>query len=254
VTEPRLSALVYGPSGYGKSWLGSTVPAPRLIVDLEGRARYTPNGRGATEWDGVTDPMKLERSPTRTAIVTATDVGVLDTVYKWLNSGQHPFASVDVDSLMFAQMRKKNDIRPGAGHLTEANWGELLRAMEGLVQGFHDLTMKPHTKVRCVVFIAGSTLDGGFHVPMMQGQIASKIPFLVDLAGYLDNQRAESGELVRSLVVEPFPAQGIRDVKDGTHLIKARYGSAIRLRNENSEEGADFQTMFDALRTTATAA
>lgn len=246
--NPRLSSLVYGPSGYGKSWLGSTVPPPRLILDLEGRARYTPNGRNATEWDGISEPMKLERSPSRTYIVTVTEVQVINTVYQWLNSGQHPFMSVDVDSLMFAQMRTKNDIRSGVEHLRELDWGKLLRAMEGLVQSFHDLTLKPHTNVRCVVFLAGSTTKDGFHIPMMQGQIANKLPFLVDLAGYIDNQRGDDGELIRSLIVEPYPEQGIRDVKDGTHSIKAALGGNIALRSLGADTGADFQTMYDVLK------
>lgn len=248
MSEPHLSALVYGPSGYGKSWLGSTVPAPRLIIDLEGRAGYTENGRGATYWDGISDPMLLEKSPTRTYIVTVTDVALLDSINQWLWAGiapdgtrRHPFKSVDVDSLMFAQMRTAYKIRPGVNDfLREQDWGVLLRRMERLVQDLHDMTLVERSGINCVVFLAGSTTKNGFNEPMMQGQIGAKLPYLVDLAGYLDNSRDQAGNLVRSLVVEPFPEHGIRAVKDGTHLIRSTFGGVI--------PSPDFTAMYEALR------
>jgi hypothetical protein len=237
---PHLSALIYGPSGGGKSWAGSTTPPPRLIIDLEGRAGYTPNGEQATSWDGVSDPMQLAPSPSRTYIVTLTDMALLDgAIYNRLRSGAHPFKSVTVDSLMFAQMRTKNAIRPGTDHLREQDWGTLDRSMQKIVQDFHDLTLLPATKVRCVVFIAGTFVKDGFQVPLMQGGIAGKLPYMLDLAGYLENARAGDGSLVRQLIIEPYPAQGIRDVKDGTHRIKSTLGGVIADPN--------FELMFNAL-------
>lgn len=237
--EPRLSALVYGPSGAGKSWLGATVPEPRLIIDLEGRAPFTPNGRGATHWDGISPPLELARSATRTAIVTITTAAQLDAVYQWLRSGEHPFVGVTIDSLMFAQMRGRVEINSGPAFTTQ-DWGVLLWKMERLVQGYHDLTLLPKTKVRCVVFIAGAKTDNGFQVPMMQGQIGAKLPYLVDVAAYLDTARDSDGELFRQLFVEPYPANGIRDVKDGTDIIRSTFGGVIRDPN--------FTAMFEALR------
>lgn len=239
--EPRLTALVYGQSGFGKSWVGATVPPPRLILDLEGRAGYTPNGEEAVYWDGVSDPMQLDRSPTRTYIVTVTDVGLLDSVNGWLRSGQHPFLSVTVDSLMFAQMKTSYKIRPGVSDfLREADWGVLLRTMERLVIDLHDMTMIDRTKLKCVVFIAGSTSKNGFFEPMMQGQIGAKLPYLVDLSGYLDNVRNGEGQLVRQLIIEPYPDFGIRAVKDGTHKIRTTFGGVIPDPN--------FEAFYEALR------
>lgn len=237
--KPRLSALVYGPSGYGKSWLGSTVPPPRLILDLEGRAQYTPNGEGAVPWDGISPPLELPESPTDTYVVTVTQTKQIDQVFQWLVADQHPFFSIDVDSLMFAQMRTKNELRPGLATMSTPDWGTLLRAMEQLVQSLHDLTVSPASKLQCVVFLAGSTVRDGFHVPMMQGQISSRLPYLVDLAGFLSNRRGEDGSLIRSLVLEPYPEYGIRDVKDGTHRISSTLGGVITDPN--------FESMFRAL-------
>ena len=243
---PRLTALVYGASGAGKSWLGATTPVPRLIIDLEGRARYTPDGEQATQWNGI-DPLlnadgtsAIPRSPTRTVIVTVTEVKTLDSVYQWLRSGKHPFVSVTLDSLMFAQMRTRSDISSGSADFRTQDWGTLLWKIERLVTQFHDLTLLPVTKVRSVVFLAGSTMKDGFLVPMMQGQIGSKLPYLVDMAGYLQATRTEAGELVRQLIVEPYPAHGIRDVKDGTHKVSATFGGIIQDPN--------FTRMYEALR------
>jgi hypothetical protein len=240
--NPRLSALVYAPSGYGKSWLGSTVPPPRLIIDLEGRARYTPNGSKAVSWDGSSDPMSLPKSETRTYVLTVTDMAVLDPALQWLQSGKHPWKSVDVDSLMFAQMRTAQQIRPNASDsLQTQDWGVLLRKMERFVQGLHDMTLQAEEiqPLRCVVFLAGSTDKDGVQRPLMQGQIAGKLPYLVDLAGYLDNSRNDDGELVRQLIVEPWPMRGIQAVKDGTHTIKSKFGGVI--------EDPDFGSMYEAI-------
>ena len=45
-----LTMLIHGDAGTGKSWLGNTVPAPRLILDAEGRSIYLPGGPKVT-WD-----------------------------------------------------------------------------------------------------------------------------------------------------------------------------------------------------------
>ena len=42
--KTTLSILIHGESGVGKSWLADSVPGPRLVLDAEGRARYTPSG------------------------------------------------------------------------------------------------------------------------------------------------------------------------------------------------------------------
>lgn len=247
--EPSLSALVYGPSGYGKSWVGATTPPARLIIDLEGRADYTPNGRQATHWDGISNPMELEKSPTRTYIVTVTDVSLLDSINSWLWQGiqldgtrRHPWHSVTVDSLMFAQMRTANALRPGTNDfLREQDWGTLLRKMERLVLDLHDMTRVERSGLKVVVFLAGSALKNGSQEPMMQGQIGAKLPYLVDMAGYLDNARnKDTQELVRQLVIEPYPDYGIRAVKDGTHIIRETFGGVIA--------DPSFERMYEALR------
>jgi hypothetical protein len=221
-----LTMLIIGPSGHGKSWVGATTPTPRLIIDLEGRAKYTPAGREATFWDGLSDPMQLQPSPTHTYIVTVTSMQVLATVRQWLRSGKHPFVSVTMDSLMEAQMRTSDDIRPGAAALQTQDWGTLLRQMEAFVREVRDLTLEPATGVKVAVFIAGVKNDNGFMRPLMQGQISSKLPYFMDVCGYLEKVRTEDGEIVRRLWIDQRPQNDL-EVKDGTDALLQKYGPCI---------------------------
>lgn len=239
--EPTLSALIIGPSGHGKSWLGSTVPPPRLIVDLEGRARYTPNGRGATYWDGLSDPMTLERSPTRTYIVPIAGTQatrVLDSVRSWLRSGKHPFKSLDMDSLMEFQMRTSDEIRPGVGSLQTQEWGTLLRTVQHFVREVRDFTMIPETGIKVAVFIAGVKDEGGYKRPLMQGQINTQLPYFMDLVGYLEKTRDAEGTVHRRLWIDQRPQNDL-EVKDGTDVILSAFGPCI--------EDPSFEKFYEVL-------
>lgn len=233
-----LNALIIGPSGHGKSWLASTTPPPRLIVDLEGRAKYTPNGRQATDWDGVSDPMQLAKSPTRTYILRAQTLAQLDTARQWLRSGKHPFKSVSVDSLMEAQIRLAEQIRPGLQSLRLQDFGDLLRQMQVFVREVRDMTDEPATGVRCAVFIAGAKRDDdGFIRPLMQGQIARNIPYWMDVVGYLEKVRLENGTIIRRLWLDQRP-EGDLETKDGTDFITAKFGPCVLNPNLEALYGA----------------
>lgn len=240
MADRTLSALIIGPSGTGKSWLGSTTPPPRLIIDLEGRAKYTPAGRGATEWDGTSDPMKLPKSKTRTYILRTTDLADVAMARQWLRSGKHPFVSVTLDSLMEAQMRAQSDIRPGVQALRPQDWGMLLRSMEDVVRDIRDLTMDPNSGVKCVVAIAGATLDqaAGFIRPLMSGQITKRVPYWMDLVGYYEKVRLEDGTVQRQLWIDQRPENDL-EVKDGTHDIISAFGGCIVTPT--------FEAMYNAL-------
>jgi len=238
LSDPTLNALVIGPSGAGKSWLASTTPPPRLIIDLEGRARYSPNGRQATPWDGVSDPMQLAKSPTRTYVLRAQTLPQLDTARQWLRSGKHPFRSVSVDSLMEAQIRVAEQIRPGLQSLRIQDFGDLNRHMQVFVREIKDMTEEPATGVRCAVFIAGAKQDEDGHIrPLMQGQIARNTPYWMDVVGYLEKVRLDNGAVVRRLWLDQRPENDL-EVKDGTHFITERFGPCILDPNIETLYGA----------------
>jgi hypothetical protein len=247
--EPTLSSLIIGPSGHGKSWLASTAPAPRLILDLEGRARYTPNGKGAAWWDGRTDPNDgasySRKSTTGTVIVDLTEsTAAVDTILQWVRSGRHPFRSVVVDSLMEAQYQA------GVGKSRKGYdyWDDLLLKMESLVRGLTDMlkTAGPRQPLRVVTFIAGVIEKNGYQKPLMQGQITTKVPYWMDLVGFLEKVRLENGKTQRRLWLDQRPENDL-EVKDGTNDIISALGPCILLGEQGGEP--NLATLYDALVT-----
>ena len=242
--EPTMSALILGPSGHGKSWFASTAPAPRLILDIEGRGRYTPNGRGAVEWDGRADPETLRgKSTTGTALVDLSeDTAPMEVVMQWLRTGKHPFRSVVVDSLMEAQYQ--------AGQGTSKRgfdyWDLLLVAMNDLVRGLTDILKHPgpNQSLRVAAFIAGVIEKNGYQKPLMQGQITTRVPYLMGLVGFLEKVWLENGKTQRRLWLDQRPQNDL-EVKDGyDHIIEAM-GPCIVLGDRGGEP--NLATMYDAL-------
>lgn len=217
-----LSAIVHGESGAGKSWLGATTPTPRLLLDVEGRTKYAPLGNRVV-WDPhnpVPDTEGID-----TVVVKVLDFNVMALVYQWLQSGQHPFASVVIDSLTELQKRAIDNIA-GADAMQTQNWGELLRKMEILVRQFRDLADHPTKPLWAVVFITGTHEKGGKVRPLLQGQIGSTAPYYCDLVGYLGTcpSPEDPAQTVRCFHIQPT---GALVVKDGTDILTQTYGSVI---------------------------
>lgn len=225
--ETTLTALLHGESGVGKSWLADTVPGPRLILDLEGRAKYTPSGPKIL-WDVRTQAPPVHDGTWDTCVVMVPDFDTLTQVFTWLRSGQHPFVSVVVDSLMEAQKRCI-DARFGAIALDQQGWGTLLRELEKIVRDYRDLTLVPSTHVRVVVFVTGSVQDGKNWRPLLQGALKDTVPYYIDLVGYYFLNPMVTAEgatvgFVRSLLVEKRPGF---IAKDGTGKIVVAYPDGV---------------------------
>jgi hypothetical protein len=213
----------------GKSWLGDTVPAPRLVIDLEGRAKYTPS-RPKVAWDPRVAPPVYDGT-WQTCVVSVHEFEQLSLIYQWLRSGQHPFVSVTLDSLMEAQKRCMDVVVPGVTQPDQQNWGELLRRLEKLVRAYRDLTLIPSNPVRVVVLIVGSRhTDEGWQ-PMLQGQLRDSIPYYMDVVGYYFKQPQADGSFVRSLLIDQQP--GFL-AKDNTDRLVSHYGAVVP--NPNIEQ------------------
>jgi len=208
-----LTGLIHGESGVGKSWLADTAPAPRLILDLEGRAQYTPSGPKIA-WVPPADPPVYDGS-WQTCVATIADFDTLQWIYTWLRSGRHPFKSVVMDSLMEAQKRCIDAVA-GVNMLDQQDWGTLLRRLESLVRSYRDLTLLPDN-AECVLFIVGTKDSDGTKRPLLQGQLATTVPYYLDVVGYyyVAPVAGTDGQPVyqRSLLVHPQPGFV---AKDGT--------------------------------------
>jgi len=195
--------IVYGRSKQGKSWLGDTTPAPRLVLDAEMGSRFTPSRK--IVWDPITQAPPEVDGTWDTAIVYVHKYMAVTKAFEWLNSGKHPFSSVVLDSISEIQQRCVDDIA-GSNQMMTQNWGELLRKVSELVRRFRDLTTNPAKPMDAVVFIAMARDVDGHTRPYVQGSLATVLPYYCDVCAYLQVVPTEDGiSSVRRLFIGPTP-------------------------------------------------
>lgn len=222
--DATLTALIHGPSGVGKSWLGDTAPKPLLILDAEGRARYGVHSGRKVYWDPEKSGPPRADGSWDTCIVYVADYRTVDVVWQWLRSGQHDFISVKMDSLMEVQKRCIDSIKPGTVSLERDDYGTLLREIEKKVRDYRDLVLVPATNVRVVLFITGSNEET--HKPLLTGAMREQLPYYIDVVGYMHKQPTAEGGFMRAVLVDEQPGY---TAKDGTNRLKTNYGPVIFL-------------------------
>jgi len=198
--QQGLSFLFHGHSKAGKSSLADSGPRPRLTLDVEGSAYWTPSEK--TYWDPLREPVPDPREGWETAIVLVREARTVMQVYNILNSGQHPFNSGNMDSVMEVQQRMVDDLT--AGKLMDRDkWGALLRQMNQMVRAYRDLITHPVKPLWSMAFTAGTKLDDRIRKmrPLIQGQAQDYLPYYVDVFGYLEPQP----DGTRNLLIGPSP-------------------------------------------------
>jgi hypothetical protein len=211
--KESFTMLIHGDAGVGKSWLAASGPPPVLIIDLEGRARRLPYRK--MYWDPVTEtPPVYDGTWTHCVALTTKFVG-LEKAYQWLQSGQHPFRTVVVDSLTFAQKRFIDDLK-GSAQMQTQDWGEVLRSLETMVRDYCDLPLHQTNPVENVIFTVGTKSAEGRRVPLLQGALKDTAAYMYDAVGYLYLAPDTSGHESRNLLVQP--SAGIV-AKDGTNCL-----------------------------------
>lgn len=238
---PKWCALIEGHSSAGKSWLLSTLPGPRLIFDIEGRATRTPNGKQATMWNGEDNPMELQRSPTRTYIVDCTtSLAPLDMAMQWLKPdgpGKHPFLAAGIDSLMESQYQLIHEKFPSGPERHE--WNEILVGMESQIRGLIDISLKKQNTLKVVGLIAGVIKKDGVEVykPLLLGQITVRIPYWTDMTGFLEKTYDQKeGREVRKLWLQQRPANDL-EVGDKLDIVTKTFGKDgyVKIGQEGGE-------------------
>ncbi len=227
-TTATLTALIHGPSGVGKSWLSDTAPKPLLALDLEGRARYTPDIHGLPKkvWNIKAGPPPRYDGTWTTCYAPVPDYETLDLAHQYLRAGKqyHDFVSCRMDSLMEAQKRCIDAQVPGTSPLERDHYSILLRELEKLVRQFRDLTLIPENGIKTMLFITGSNDET--HKPLLVGALREQLPYYLDVVGYMFKQADATGKFVRSLLVDEMPGF---TAKDGTNFLKGHYGPIISL-------------------------
>lgn len=179
-----LSILIHGESKIGKSWFADTGPAPRLVLDSEGgnAVRWTPSRK--ISWDPVREAPPAHDDTWDTCVVNVRSFATVQQAYDWLNSGKHPFRSVTIDSVSEVQQRCVDDL-VGMDQMKTQDWGTLLRRVSKTVRDFRDLVQHPVQPLDTVIFVAMSRDAGGRKIPYIQGQLATVLPYIPDVVGYL---------------------------------------------------------------------
>jgi AAA domain len=186
--------VLHAHSKQGKSTLGATAPLPIVLFDAEGGTKFLAGspflaeiyGRPfrITEWN-TSGPPPLYDGTWDAAVVTVHSWQDFASASQWLHSGQHHFTSLVVDSVTEIQRRLKKNL-VGTDSMKIQNWGDLLTGMDDAIRGLRDLTNNPYNPLRVAVFIAETRQNGaGKFVPYMQGQIATALPYWVDIVGWL---------------------------------------------------------------------
>lgn len=249
----RLGIIVHGESGTGKSWIGATAPAYRLVLDVEGGSSYAPGVK--TYWNAETNEPPPEPGFGRpepgepvqelaweTCIVELRTFATMQLVYNWLYSGKHPFRSVVVDSITELQKRVVDDTS-GVNQPSQQDWGAVLRLCEDLVRKMRDLLRHPTRPLECVMFIALSHHRDGKYRAFVKGQLELTLPGFIDVMGYLYLERDADGGIARRMLISPL---GEFDAKDRTDALTQAYGPIIT--NPNLET---MLQVIDAATTTA---
>lgn len=243
-TDPEIpqavSWLIHGASKCGKSTLADTSPAPRLHLDAEGGmgTRFTPSRKKL--WDPTRQKPPVHDGTWDTCVVYVRSYNDVKYTYDWLNSGQHPFASVILDSISEIQQRAVDSL-VGKDQMKTQDWGTLLRDVSAQVRQFRDLCAHPTRPLMAVVMIAMTTKKDDKWRPYVQGQLADRLPYYVDICGYLYVDQQSDGDTVRKLLVAQHP------MFEAGERVGGRLGDVVTDPNIEKMIGTIFETPIPAV-------
>lgn len=203
---PAISWLIHGASKCGKSTVADTQPAPRLHLDAEGGmgTRFLKSAKMV--WDPMREAPPDADGSWDTCVVHVRDYETVKRVYQWLDSGQHQFRSVTLDSISEIQQRAVDSL-VGTDQMKTQDWGQLLREVSAMIRRFRDLTNHPTNPLMSVLMVAMTTQVGDppKWKPYVQGQLAARLPYYVDVCGYMFVERDDEGAEHRKLLVSQHP-------------------------------------------------
>jgi len=191
-----ISAILHGDSKAGKSTAAYTAPAPRLLLDAEAAHRWLPGRK--VFWDPITQappeaPVMGEDGQLNweTCVVIVRSWATFVRAYEWLNTGQHPFTSVIIDSVTEIQVKIKEEITGGnlEQKLQFDGWDKMLVRIETLCRNFRDLTEHPTQPIKAVILTAMTEYRDGKWRPYIQGSGSKKLPYFFDMIGYVYREK-----------------------------------------------------------------
>lgn len=191
----QVSFLIYGPSKKGKSTLANTVPGPRLLLDAEAAGRFLRGKK--VRWNPLADAPPAADGSWDICIVVVDEYAKLEKTIEWLESGNHPFESVVVDSISEIQKKLKKKITGSQGlqvkDMEMRLWGKLLSHMSALMEELRDLTEHPTRPVN-VVITAMEEMGVDKYMPLVEGSLKKWLPYYMDVVGRVDTTEVASSD------------------------------------------------------------
>ncbi|MCW2763873.1 MAG: hypothetical protein JWR85_4074 [Marmoricola sp.] len=191
----QASFLLFGHTKVGKSTLANTAPTPRLLLDAEAASRFLPGRK--VRWNPLTDAPPVDDGTWDTCEVIVLEYAQMVKAMDYLESGQHPFASVVIDSISEIQKKLKDQLTGSQGLIVKdmdmKKWGLLLAHMEAMIRQLRDLTEHPAHPVN-IVITAMQEVKEGILIPKVEGGLRDSLPYFVDVVGYLDTQDVASND------------------------------------------------------------
>jgi AAA domain len=235
--QRSLTMMVYGESKVGKSTFAITAPYPRLMLDVEGGHRFLPIK--VKYWDPLRESPPVADGTWDTCVVIVHTYETVIKSYEWLQSGQHQFKSLIIDSISELQVKCMDSIA-GTEAMKMQQWGELLRHMGALLRDLRDLTMHPTTPLEAVVLTAMAKQDkDGRYRPYLQGQLAVQAPYFYDILGAITIDTMKNPDpmqpdyRVRRMLVERTPEY------EAGERVQGRLGSVVEQQNLGVERMLD---------------
>lgn len=178
-----------------------------LFLDVEKASRFIRARK--IKWNPLTEAPPVADGTWDICVVNVDVWNKAEKAYEWLKSRQHPFRSVVLDSISELQAKAQEDIK-GRAQLQTQDWGKLLSRMAFFCRDLRDLTGDDDNTIEAVIITAMTKDYDGILKPYLQGQIASQIPYWLDITAYLYVQQVANpttGELeeVRNLLVGKHP-------------------------------------------------
>lgn len=198
-----------------------TGPGPRLVLDAEGRTEYTPTHK--VSWNGVSNPAELKLDGDDTVIVRVTRWDQMQSVAQWIQSGNHPFASLAIDSLTEVQKQLiSSTVGADDRNPKIDEWGSILRKGETMLRFYRDVLRSEGQPLQVVLVLSGTEdTPGGRKVPFLQGSLAKSVSYPFDVVGYLYGTGGGGPPTLRIGPLDGF------ECGDGTNLLTQHYGPSI---------------------------
>lgn len=243
MSETTRFCMVHGSWGSGKTWLGHTMPGPRIVMDTEGGWEDVPVETKL--WDIMSGAPMPEVGDDTSVVVEVTSSDTVYEVLRVLEKGDHPFRSFVVDSLTESQKQTKTAVSPNEVYDPNAvfdhqSWGRLFNHGELMIRRMRDLTRPSSPKRMHGLVLMGSDIEAAPIRPLIQGGLRKHLAGFFRLEGYLFSTVGTVGEYEGKIirVMNINSAHGA-EAKCNLHKLNEEYkdaGNGYQILNPNMAE------------------